>query len=157
MPSKTTRVWRGPEVLARMHQAGEAFVVRASELEIVIAKTLEDVNVAKGRIDSITTRINDMKKNNIPEEEILKLGPEFEQATNAYEQAIANHAFVNGQYIDCKSWATKIDKAMEYSGKSGQILALRGEKWHRFENKQELTGGYQSQEIQIVNEIPKQP
>ena len=120
----------------------EAFVVRASELEQAMLKTQEILNVTKGQLDMLSQQINAMKVNGASEEELIKIAPQYEQATHAYEQAIANHAFVNGQYIDCKKWQAKIDKAMEYSDKSGEVLALRNEKWHRFSDRAELTGGF---------------
>lgn len=118
----------------------EAFEVRISELQQAMNLTETALTAAKTRLDLITQRINTMKAEGASDAEIAKLAPEYQTASQAYEQAIANHAFLNGQYIDCRGWLTRVDKAREYGGSAQAVLAERGEKWERFMDKATLSG-----------------
>lgn len=118
----------------------EAFEARASEIQIGMDQTQAELQNAKGRLDSVVIRIQEMNEKGLSREEMEKVGIEYEQATNAYEQAIANHAFLNGQYIDCLAWKVRVEKAMEFSGKSQEILAQNHAKDGRFIDKNFLAG-----------------
>lgn len=124
----------------------EAFSVRAGELQEIVEKVKSDLEASKGRLDAINQRINQAKVEAWPEERMLnELAPEFTAATQAYEQAIGNLGFVSGQYMEARRWQTRVEKAMEYSGKAQEVLAHRGEKWNRFQDKIDLSGQFQTE------------
>jgi hypothetical protein len=95
-------------------------------------------NAAKGELTNIEIRIDEAKQKGIPIEEIQKFGDEYLRLRAAYEQTIANHAFVNGQYLDCRAWQARVEKAMEFSGKAQELQGLNHEKWNRLVDKEEL-------------------
>ena len=113
----------------------EAFETRASELAQALEKTLQNYTICKDRLDTINVRINAAKAEGQPDEEIAKFGDEYRAATLAYEQSIADHAFINGQYLNTRMWQTRVQKALEYQGHSQEILAQNDEKWSRFQNR----------------------
>lgn len=119
----------------------EAFETRASELEQVLQQTHAALNGAKGMLDSVVLRIDQAKREGKTVDEIQKFGMEYENLSHQYEQAIANHAFVNGQYLSCREWQAKIEKAMEFSGKSQELNALNDGKWGRMLDKADLMKG----------------
>lgn len=118
----------------------EAFETRASELQMIMEQTHNAFQNARGHLGNVVQRIEKMKAENKPFEEIAVLGKEYEQAQNNYEQTLANHAFVNGQYMNCREWQGRIEKAMEFSGKAQEIGGLTGEKWSRLTEKIDLNG-----------------
>jgi hypothetical protein len=118
----------------------EAFEQRASELEHLMEKTHAEYSVARGVLDAIQVEFMEAQAKGIPQNELMKIVEKNENAMHAYEQSIANHAFINGQYIDCRTWQTRVEKAMEFSGKAQEILGMRNEKWDRMTDKIELTG-----------------
>ena len=67
------------------------------------------------------------------------MGKVFEQAQQDYEQCLANHAHVNGQYVDCRMWQSRVEKAAEFSGQAQEILAQNDEKWQRVADRVTLT------------------
>lgn len=109
----------------------EAFETRANELQQTMELTLGAVNATKGALNSVIARIEQAKKAGQPAHKIQLMGEEYEDAQHAYEQAIANHAFVNGQYLDCRSWQVRVEKALEYEGQAQDVLAQNNEKWER--------------------------
>jgi hypothetical protein len=117
----------------------EAFEQRASELEQLMEKTHAEYAQAKGVVDAIQNEFIEAQVKGVPQDELMKVAEKYENATHAYEQAIANHAFVNGQFIDCRSWQARLEKVMEFSGKAHEVLAMRDEKWNRMADKIELT------------------
>lgn len=118
----------------------EAFEQRASELEQLMEKTHAEYNRTRGILDAIQKEFIDAQLAGIPQEELMKIGQKYEDAQHGYEQAIANHAFVNGQFIDCRTWQARVEKVMEYSGKAQEVLGMKNEKWDRLSDKLELTG-----------------
>lgn len=116
----------------------EAFETRASELQQVLEQTFAIVNSTKGELVNVVGRIDQARIAGKPVEEIQKFGMEYERAQNAYEQAIANHAFVNGQYLDCRTWQARIEKGMEFEGKAQELNGLTHDKWDRFADKEAL-------------------
>ena len=120
----------------------EAFETRATELEIAKETTLAEYNSARGRLNAINENIKRAQELHFTEENMLPLYKEYADATNAWEQAIANYAFVNGQYLDCRAWQARVDKALEYAGKSQAILAQNDQKWGRHADKADLAGGW---------------
>lgn len=118
----------------------EAFEVRASELAQAMEKTESQLNAAKGALDSVLARINLMQQQGKPAHQIQKLGEEYEIRQHEYEQAIANHAFINGQFLDCKAWQTRVEKALEYSGNAQAVLAQNSEKYSRMIDRMTLNG-----------------
>lgn len=118
----------------------EAFETRASELQIAMEQTFSLYNSTKGELANVVNRIDQAKRAGLPMDEIQKFGEEYERAQNAYEQAIANHAFVNGQYLDCRAWQARIEKLMEFNGKAQELQGLNHEKWDRLMDKQTLGG-----------------
>lgn len=131
----------------------EAFETRAGELSIALEKSLEEYNRAQGRLDAINRAIADAQQKTYTEEQMAPLYREYAEATNSYEQSIANHAFINGQYIDCRAWQARVEKAMEYSGQAQAVLAQTHEKWGRYADKAALTGGYDTREgtkVQVI-------
>jgi hypothetical protein len=118
----------------------EAFEARASELQQLMDKTHSEYNRARGIVDAVQKEFIDAQTANIPQDDLMKIAQKYEDAQNMYEQAIANHAFVNGQYIDCRSWQSRVEKVMEYNGQAQMVLAQNDEKWTRVEDKLALTG-----------------
>lgn len=118
----------------------EAFEQRASELEQLMMKTESEYNRARGILDAIQKEFIDAQMAGIPQEELIKIGEKYENAQHGYEQAIANHAFVNGQFIDCRTWQARVEKAMEFSGRAQDVLAMKNPKWNRLSEKLELSG-----------------
>ena len=116
----------------------ETFETRASELEEVMGRKHNELNMIKGKLDSVMLRIQELKDANTPATELMPIAQEYENAQHAYEQGIADFAFINGQYVDCKAWIVRIDKAMQYAGKSQELLAQTDEKWQRQADKMEL-------------------
>jgi hypothetical protein len=116
----------------------ESFEARASELQQVMENTFAVYNSTKGELANVVNRIDAAKKAGKPIEEIALFGQEYENAQNTYEQAIANHAFVNGQYLDCRAWQARVEKAMEFSGKAQELQGLNSDKWNRMTDKEEL-------------------
>ena len=117
----------------------ETFEMRASELEEVMGRKHNELNMIKGKLDSVMQRIQELKDAGTPPNELMAIAQEYENAQHAYEQGIADFAFINGQYVDCKAWIVRIDKALEYAGKSQQVLAQNDEKWQRQFDKMELS------------------
>lgn len=118
----------------------EAFEQRASELEQLMMKTESEYNRSRGIIDAIQKEFIDAQLAGIPQEELMKIGEKYENAQHAYEQAIANHAFVNGQFIDCRTWQARVEKALEFNGRAQEVLGMRNEKWDRLADKLQLSG-----------------
>lgn len=118
----------------------ETFEQRASELEILMEKTHAEYNRARGLIDGAQREFIEAQQKGLPQEEILKLAEKYEEIQHVYEQSIANHAFVNGQFIDCRSWQARVEKVLEYNGGAQKILAQNDRKWGRVADKLELTG-----------------
>jgi hypothetical protein len=118
----------------------EAFEVRGTELQEAMAGTLAKYNQVAGAFDALNNRIVEANKRRAPEDELIELQKEFNNAINALLQATADHAFVNGQYIDTRSWQAKVDKALEFSGHAQEILAQNNDKWGRMDDKITLTG-----------------
>lgn len=118
----------------------EAFEARASELEQLMEKTHSEYNRARGILDAVQKEFIDAQTAGMPQDELLKIGEKYEVAQNAYEQAIANHAFVNGQFIDCRTWQSRVEKVMEYNGRAQEVLAQNDSKWIRMADKLELSG-----------------
>lgn len=118
----------------------EAFEQRASELEQLMMKTESEYNRARGILDAIQKEFIDAQTAGIPQDKLVEIGTKYETAQHGYEQAIANHAFVNGQFIDCRTWQARVEKALEYSGRAQQVTAMKDPKWSRMDQKLELTG-----------------
>jgi hypothetical protein len=118
----------------------EAFEQRSSELEQLMEKTHAEYNRTRGILDAIQNEFVQAQLSGVPQEELLKVGEKYENAQHAYEQAIANHAFVNGQFIDCRSWQTRVEKVMEFNGHAQEVLGMRDGKWSRVADKLALTG-----------------
>ncbi len=116
----------------------EAFETRASELQLIMEQTHNNFQNARGHLQNVVQRIEKMKAENRPFEEIAVLGQEYETAQNTYEQSLANHAFVNGQYMNCREWQGRVEKAMEFGGKSQELFAQNNEKWNRLTDKMSL-------------------
>lgn len=119
----------------------EAFETRASELQIILEKTFAELNSSRGHLSNVVQRIEQMRKEGKPIEEIQVLGMEYEQAQHQYEQCLANHAHVNGMYMNCREWQARVEKAIEYSGRAQELNAQNHEKWGRMLDKQQLLGG----------------
>jgi hypothetical protein len=117
----------------------EAFETRASELEEVMGRKQADLQNARGRLDSVLNRIQELKVAGTPPNEMMDIAKEYEDAQHVYEQGIADFAFINGQYVDCKAWIVRIDKSMEYAGKAQEVLANNDAKWSRQVDKMELS------------------
>jgi hypothetical protein len=115
----------------------EAFETRATEIANVMEKTFSQLNEAKGFLNSIVQRITEAQAIHADEATMAKLGKEYEDAQNAYEQAIANHAFVNGQHFSCIEWQARVEKAMEYNGEAQALLGQKDDKWSRVVDKAE--------------------
>ena len=118
----------------------ETFEQRASELELLIDKTHAEYNRTRGILDAVQNEFVQAQLDKAPQEKLMEIGKKYEDAQHGYEQAIANHAFVNGQYIDCQTWKARVEKVMEYNGKAQEVLGMRNEKWIRMHDKLELTG-----------------
>lgn len=118
----------------------EAFEQRASELEILMEKTHAEYSRARGIVDAVQKEFMDAQAENADPAELEKIAVKFETAQHGYEQAIANHAFVNGQFIDCRTWQARVEKAIEYQGKTQELMALNNPKWNRLADKLALTG-----------------
>lgn len=118
----------------------EAFEQRASELEQLMEKTHAEYNRARGILDAIQKEFIDAQLAGLEQDKLMEIGKKYEDAQHGYEQAIANHAFVNGQFIDCRTWQSRVEKVMEYHGKAQEVLGMNNEKWSRLEQKLELTG-----------------
>lgn len=118
----------------------EAFEQRASELEQLMDKTHSEYNHARGLVDAVQKEFIDAQLKNVPQAELELIAKKYEDVQHAYEQAIANHAFVNGQFIDCRSWQARVEKVLEYNGKAQEVLGMNNEKWNRMADKLELTG-----------------
>lgn len=118
----------------------EAFEQRASEINETMEKTHAEYNRARGILDAIQKEFIEAQLAHAPQEKLVEIGTKYENAQNAYEQAVANHAFVNGQYVDCRAWQARVEKVMEYNGMAQQVLAQKDEKWGRMADKLELTG-----------------
>lgn len=122
----------------------EAFEAKASELQITMEKTQSEYNRARGILDALQkqfidlqTAVNEGKRD---PKELEVIAKQYEEAQYQYEQSIANHAFVNGQYVDCQSWKARVEKVLEFNGKAQEVLAQRDEKSIRLADKLELTG-----------------
>lgn len=118
----------------------EAFEQRASELEQLMEKTHSEYNLARGRLDAKQEEFIKAQQNGATVEVIQKLAEEYENVQHAYEQSIANHAFVNGQFVDCRSWQARVEKVMEFNGKAQEVLGMNDKKWVRMADKLELSG-----------------
>jgi hypothetical protein len=116
----------------------ETFETRATEIQEVMIRKQDDLSQAKGHLDSVLKRIQEMQTAGTPATETMAIATEFEDCQHAYEQAIADFAFMNGQYVDCRAWQVRIEKHMEYSGKAHEVLAQRDDKWSRMTDKAEL-------------------
>jgi len=118
----------------------EAFEARASELEQLMEKTHSEYNRARGIVDAVQKEFIDAQSRGIEQSALEEIAKKYENAQNMYEQAIANHAFVNGQYIDCRAWQARVEKVMEYNGQAQEVLGMNDGKWNRMADKLELTG-----------------
>lgn len=118
----------------------EAFEQRGSELQELMEKTHSEYNRARGILDAIQNEFIQAQLAGVSQEKLQEIGKKYEDAQNQYEQSIANHAFVNGQYIDCRTWQARVEKVLEYNGQAQQILAQKSEKWDRLADKIELSG-----------------
>lgn len=118
----------------------EAFETRAGEIQIAMDKTFTDLQTRKGELDAVLARIAELQQAKASVSEMEKIAKVYEDTAHRYEQAIANHAFLNGQYIDCRQWQSKVEKALEYSGAAQEILAENHDKIHRFMDKIDLQG-----------------
>ena len=115
----------------------EAFETRASELQNTMEQTFAQVNATKGALNAVIIRIEQAKRSNVPMKKIELMGREYEDLQHAYEQAIANHAYVSGQYLDCRSWQARVEKALEYEGKARDVIAQNDDKLDRLVRKNE--------------------
>ena len=116
----------------------EAFETRASELRQMMEQTFAAHNSAKGELANIEMRIAEMQQKGVENAEIQeRMSNEYLRARQAYEQTIADHAFVNGQHMDCLAWQSRIEKAMEYGGKAQELTALSADKLDRLAHKLE--------------------
>lgn len=118
----------------------EAFEARASELEQVMQVTMKVMNEAGGKLSELIVAITEAQARKATEQELQTLGQRYEAAQNDYEQKLANHAFVNGQYVACREWQSRVEKAMEYNGKAQELLAQNAGKWNRYTDKVALSG-----------------
>jgi hypothetical protein len=118
----------------------ETFEQRASEINEIMEKTHAEYNRARGILDAIQKEFIEAQLAKAPQDKLVEIGTKYELAQNAYEQAVANHAFVNGQYVDCRAWQARVEKVMEYNGRAQEILAQKDDKWGRMADKLELTG-----------------
>lgn len=118
----------------------EAFETRASELEQLMEKTHSEYNHARGLVDAVQKEFIDAQMKGISQEELEIIAKKYETVQHTYEQAIANHAFVNGQFVDCRSWQARVEKVMEFNGKAQEVLGMKDKKWVRMADKLELTG-----------------
>jgi hypothetical protein len=118
----------------------EAFEAKASELQLLMEETKGKYDRARGILDALQDEFVRAKLDGKSEEEQAVIAKKYEDAQNSYEQTIANHAFINGQYVDCRSWQARLEKTLEYNGQAQAILAQRDEKWVRMADKIELAG-----------------
>jgi hypothetical protein len=118
----------------------EAFEQRASELEQLMMKTESEYNRARGILDAIQKEFIDAQLAGIPQDKLMEIGTKYENAQHGYEQAIANHAFVNGQFVDCRTWQSRVEKVMEFNGRAQEVIAMNDPKWSRMDQKLQLTG-----------------
>lgn len=118
----------------------EAFEARASELQILMEKTHSEYNKARGTLDATMQEFLDAQSKGATPEELQAVAQKVEDATNTYEQAIANHAFINGQYIDSRAWQARVERVLEYNGGALKLMAEKDEKWVRMADKLELVG-----------------
>jgi hypothetical protein len=118
----------------------EAFEAKASELEQLMEKTHSEFNRTRGILDAIQKEFIDAQLEKLPQEKLMKIGEKYEEAQYMYEQAVANHAFVNGQFVDCRSWQSRVEKVMEYNGQAQTVMAQNDKKWGRLDDKLALTG-----------------
>lgn len=118
----------------------EAFETRASELQQIMENTMNHYQTYKGMLDSVVTRINAMNQAGATREEMGAVGEEYEKVVNDFQQAIADHAFVSGEYTETRRWQARVEKAEEYSGKAQEILGQNDGKWARVGDRMDLAG-----------------
>jgi len=106
----------------------EDFEDNANALERAYDESAAKLEYAKGRLDSVIAAIEQAKKDGTPHDQIAKMGAEYGDATNHYEQAIANFANINGQLTLCRFYLAKIDKMHIANGQALAVTALRADK-----------------------------
>jgi hypothetical protein len=128
----------------------EAFEQRATELAQIMEKTFQDFNQAKGRLEIMTKHLVEEQAAGASQEKMNELGKEFQAAQNLYEQALANHAHVNGQYFATRAFQVRAEKELEYECHAQEILAQRDDKWNRITDKI----GNRDGKVMLPNESP---
>lgn len=130
----------------------EAFETRASELQQIMENTMNRYQTYKGMLDSVVTRINDMNKAGATREDMAGVGEEYEKVVNDFQQAIADHAFVSGEYTETRRWQAQVEKAEEYAGKAQEVLGQNAGKWQRVGDRMDLAGLWG--EIPLPGRVP---
>lgn len=106
----------------------EDFEDNANALERAYDESAAKMEYAKGKLDAVINAIESAKRAGVPPEEVAKMGVEYGDATNLYEQAIANFANINGQLTLCRFYLAKIDKMHIANGQAQEVTALRAGK-----------------------------